>query len=218
MVEQQYVIKAERQQYAEQSVDLKTLALTRAPNYQHTDGRIYASKAGDPYVAVSVSPYNPKFLTQLEPGIAPVVMAVVERGYLPVSSCEGHSISFSFPYVMVAFGQEDSARAFEDHFRHVPWVTTERASTVANVFQDQKRYQRLDPLLHTAKAEYDDMNRMFNRSYDRYWYVTVKLFETRRGISNIWSNWKTERLRRRFNKDGLDMLHRVACRLPYHIG
>ena len=46
---------------------LEQAALERSPNYQHRDGRIYASSPSEPYFAVSVSPLNPEFANQILP-------------------------------------------------------------------------------------------------------------------------------------------------------
>lgn len=213
----EYVIQAQRRA-EQQKPSLTQLAISRAPNYLHPDGRIYTSKPGEPYVAVSVSPYNPKFRTQIEDGIAPVVMGLVNKGYLTLSSCEGHSISFSYPYVIVAFGEEQKADAFRNYFSLLPWTTTSIRRSVANVVQDGSSFKRMQEPWYNTQAEYEELNRMFHRDYDQYWFVTISLFETRRGIFNALSNFKTERLRKRFLRDGLLIWENKVHLIEEHIG
>ena len=55
------------------------------------DGRVYGGYDSEGrYYAVTVSPYYEEFLTQIETGIKPLVLALKEKGFFTCSSCYGH--------------------------------------------------------------------------------------------------------------------------------
>jgi hypothetical protein len=190
-----YEIRQERKSYAEQHLTLEQIALSRTPNYRHRDGRIYASKSTDEYYAVSVSPYNPKFYTQIEDGVKDIIQNLVERNYLTLSCCEGHKHKLwtSHLFFTVAFGDETDACEFASRFSSIDGVTTEILNSIANVKQIPGRvvkYEQLDDIEHNVVEEYKDYNRLFGRSYSKYWLVRVELFARRKGIKNLFWNIK----------------------------
>ena len=64
-------------------------------NYKDCDGRIYAYKKGNNYFSKTISPYHPKFLEQIEEGIKDIVFSFLNKNYIVLGSCEGHSNSFN---------------------------------------------------------------------------------------------------------------------------
>ncbi len=161
---------------------IKDATLNRLPNYKHKDGRIYASKPGDPYFAVSVSPLNPKFTEQIEEGILPVVEALLEKNYLPISSCEGHNDGRSF--VRIVFGSEESADEFIEEFGTMPYVKLTKLYTSANIIQfwqnDKPQWRSSE--YSSASLEAQDINLLYKRNYSSVVYVDIVLYEMEEGI------------------------------------
>lgn len=219
-----YVRKAQVNYRAQQKVtleDVEQQALLRCPNYQHRDGRIYASRPGEDYFAVTVSPLNPKFDTQIEPGIYPVVRALLEKNYLPVSSCEGHGGSHSF--VKIVFGSETAADRFIESFGVMDYVTLIKKPTSANVIQyweDGKPRWRA-PLEHefvNLDLEAQDINFLFRRSYQRVCYVDLCLHLTQPGFTKIFKRYK---IRKDQNKNKSRRIQEIVDKIhsmgPYEL-
>lgn len=170
--------------------DVEQAALTRTPNYRHRDGRIYASRPGEPYFAVTVSPLNPMFDSQIEPGIAPVVHALLEKNYLPVSSCQGHGDSRAF--VRIAFGSEDSRDQFVQEFGTMEYVTLSKLKYSANVVQYWEQGRPKWRALYESETvrrdlEAVDVNYLYRKNYQTICYADITLYETKQGIWHFFS-------------------------------
>jgi len=61
-------------------------------NKKHENGRIYSIGSDGEYSSHSVSPYSKTFIDNIEEKIQSLVTTLVKRGYLTVSSCQGHSL------------------------------------------------------------------------------------------------------------------------------
>jgi len=61
-------------------------------NKKYKDGRISGIGKDGKYASHSVSPYSKVFLDNIEEKIQELIMALVKKGYLPISSCQGHSL------------------------------------------------------------------------------------------------------------------------------
>ena len=64
-------------------------------NKQFANGRIHASVNPEDtyetgYVAYTASPFDPKFYKDIEGGVQYHLQELILKGYLPISSCEGH--------------------------------------------------------------------------------------------------------------------------------
>ena len=201
---------------------LNDIALSRSPNFMHKNGRIYASKDGEPYVAVSVSPYNDNFETQIEKGVWPIVEGLLLKNYLTLSSCEGHNIRNSHLYVMVVFGDEESSINFVDHFKDINGVTFSLNRSMANNKQvvngSKVGWVPLDPLEHSVVEEYKDLNRMFGRRHEQYWFVQLKLFANRPGIKNFFWNISNQRNKRQYQNQSKQIILERIQSLPIYLG
>ena len=173
-----YEARVAVQQYAEQQVEYETLTRTRCPNLLHANGRIYASKPNEPYVAVTVSPYHQNFRSQIEDAVWPAIEAFLNKGYLTVSCCGGHVDPWWEYYIILAVGTEEQAETLMLSLKTVNNTTLEMFSTSANVcqyFENNKvKFRPLDELEKTCRAEYKDLNILFNRNYSQYYYVKIK--------------------------------------------
>lgn len=180
------------QQQITQSL-LEQATLERSPNYLHRDGRIYASSPSEPYFAVSVSPLNPEFNKQIEAGILPVVMALLQRNYLPISSCEGHGDSRSF--VRIVFGSDQSADEFIKEFGTMEYVTLRKIQTSANIVQwwengqPHWRAQHQDEITN-RNFESQDINLLYKRNYVSVCYVDLSLYDMNQSFWNFFKRQK----------------------------
>lgn len=219
-----YIRKAQSSYRAQQQItleDVENQALVRCPNYRHSDGRIYASHRGEDYFAVTVSPLNPEFNTQIEPGIYPVVCALLEKNYLTVSSCEGHGGSHSF--VKIAFGSEIIADRFIEYFRDMDYVTLIKKTTSANVIQyweDGKPRWRspLENEFIDRNLEVQDINFLFRRRYQQVCYVDLCLHLTQPGLTKIFRRYKIMKdQRKNKNRRIQDLVDRIQSLEPYEL-
>ena len=60
--------------------------------FKTSAGSINQNGVEGSFKAPSLSPHHAIFLKSLEPGIAPLVLALIERGLVTYTSCEGHLI------------------------------------------------------------------------------------------------------------------------------
>jgi len=179
------VAKSQRSQLTMEHIE--KAAVDRCPNYLHSDGRIYASKPGESYYAVTVSPLNPGFENQIEAGILPVVKALLEKNYLPISSCEGHhdlGQGDTRSFVRIAFGSDESADKFINEFGCMTYVTLEKFKTSANIIQewidDVPRWRSAkEGEFINQNLEHQDINFMFKRNYTQVCYVDLNLHDGR---------------------------------------
>ena len=173
---------------------LEQAALERSPNYRHRDGRIYASNPSEPYFAVSVSPLNPEFENQIESCILPVVMALLQRNYLPISSCEGHGDSRSF--VRIVFGSDQSADEFINEFGTMEYVTLEKLQTSANIVQWWENGQphwraKYNDEITNSNLEAQEINLLFKRNYVQVCYVDINLYDVNQ---KFWDFFKRQKM------------------------
>lgn len=169
---------------------LEQQALTRSPNFMHKNGQIYASLPGEPYIAVTVSPFNPKFESQIEPGIYPLVKTLLDKNYLTVSSCIGHNLIDLASTVIIVFGSSKYADKFIADFGQMEYVKLTKFNSVANnrqIWNNDKWFYR--PMTEVEKSnikeEIEDVNRLFKRSYKEICYVEIRLYGDEPKIWNL---------------------------------
>ena len=155
-------------------------------NWKHDDGRIHATKPNKEYVAVTISPYYENFQSQIEEGVWPAVSILVNKGYLPISSCEGHRGRGPY-YVTLAFGDEEILNNFIIHLKSttimgLTWVVTDTiANTRANLKLGKFNFQKLilegndDITYHIGEIRC--FNKLFSRNYSSYKFVRITLFD-----------------------------------------
>lgn len=175
--ETSYEYRVTNQQYTEHKVTYDKLTKNRCPNYLHKNGKIYASKLGEPYVAVTVSPYHEKFRTQIEDLVWPAIEALLNKGYLTVSCCGGHKDPWWEYYITLVVGTEDQLINLSKNLNSIKNTKIEVFQTLANVYQyfdkGKIKFRKSDELEINLKQEYDDLNILFNRNYKEYFYVKI---------------------------------------------
>ena len=155
-------------------------------NWKHVDGRIHATKYDKEYVAVTISPYYENFQSQIEEGVWPAVSTLVNKGYLPISSCEGHQGRSPY-YVILAFGDEKILNNFIIHLKSTTimglnWVVTDtvantRASFKLGKFNFQKLILEGNDDITYRIGEIKCFNMLFSRNYSSYKFVRITLFD-----------------------------------------
>lgn len=155
--------------------------LDRTFNWKHPDGRIHATRENGDYHAVTASPYHSEFRSQIEDGVWPVVEALIEKGHLPISSCEGHGGSQL--YVTLAFGVEEFARELHDLLtaQRIPglfvairehYFNMRAQSSLGPEAIEFKKSSSIDATLEVQGA-----NALFHRQYDSYVFLEFGLFK-----------------------------------------
>lgn len=192
---------------------LQRITLERLPNYRHPDGRIYASRGREPYFAVSVSPLNPNFQDQIEPGILPVIDALLRKNYLPISSCEGHKDSAAF--VRIVFGSEDLADRFIQEFGAMEYVDLTKLYSSANVVQwwdrGKPRYRSRNEIdTSDRRLEIQDINFLYKRNYSDVCYVDISLYKMKH---SIWNFLKTHKIIYDMKRNKTRRIHKIADRI-----
>lgn len=172
--EQQYLIEQK-----------KLISENEVLNYKHKDGRIYASdsdRGGDLYLAVSVSPYHPKFEEQIEDGIKDMVFSFLNKNYMAVSSCEGHYKNFNSANVVLAFPYSEDRNIVVEKLKNIPFVNFELLDTTANVerYKDKDGINKIKKLKidnHSCEAEAENINKLFFKKYKKYYFLEIRFFK-----------------------------------------
>lgn len=179
-------IKIESQYLTEVNLtedDFKKQALERSPNFLHKNGRIYASRLNEAYFAVTVSPINENFESQIEKKIYPVVKALLDKNYLTIGSCEGHgSATFGDPpAVRLVFGSLESAESFINSLKDENYIKASLVEPTLNTTQFYEngrfRYKRNEFENTSNNDGVEDINRLFFRNYSNVWYVRIHLIK-----------------------------------------
>lgn len=148
--------------------------------------RIHASKDPDAsyesgYVALTVSPYDETFEKELEPGVKSHCLALFNKGYFPISSCEGHYFKKTHMnwYIMLAFGGNNNTsirkriNKFVSQIEHVKGLYCEVRKQTANTNEEKLKVVQLGDV----KKEYDYMNKLFMKKHKMYQYLYIGLFK-----------------------------------------
>jgi hypothetical protein len=149
-----------------------------ALNYRHKDGRIYASKSGEDYAAITVSPFHPKFDSQIEDGIKDLVYALIEKNYIVLSSCQGHG---GFAFVKIAFPNATDREYLVEQLKDTPYISFVKSDRSANVElyvkNNSVKFKKLDTDGYSYREEADAINKLYFRNYSRYYFLDIQLFK-----------------------------------------
>ncbi len=161
------------------NVDVSEMVLKSAPNKLHKDGRIYFEDVDGNHIAITVSPLHEKFETQIETGVWPLVKSLVDKGYLTVSSCEGHDGS-NF-YVKLVFNGRGSAEEFISQLPKILGleitIEDQSANVVRYLEHGEVKYRKVLPDEHVSKhEEIKFVNMLFFRNYTDCCYVILTIY------------------------------------------
>lgn len=155
-------------------------------NVVHKDGRIYMQLGEDGKLyANSVSPFSSNFWNNIEPKIKPLLKVLVEKRYLPYSSCEGHGSTFR-RYVGLAFADESSRDYVANYIvnKKIPGVKLNFLDSVCNQKIDLtnkrsvKYSDKYDPKeVEQKESEIKSFNVQFHRKYTQYFFLEIIILD-----------------------------------------
>jgi len=181
----QQELKLEKKQIDSEEI-LRQNALTRAPNIKKPNGKVNCEGLyGEGVVAVTVSPLNKKFKSQIDDGVWPFVERLIELNYMTMSSCQGHPLPgggdhFHF---LLATPSLEYAEELKKIFESVPYFSVIIKNSVSNVSIKIKNnssygFEVEKNVSVDLEEEYRDINYMYFRNYEKYWFVDVALLRT----------------------------------------
>lgn len=155
-----------------------------APNYKHKDGRIYASREGEPYWVCTVSPYHKNFRSQIEGGVWNLVNELNKKNYMTVSSCEGHYFHDDCARVSLVFLTRIAAEEFvrscsevegwkfkiEENERNVWKANSTSSGEIVDSISVKMKNEQLIEL-------YERYNIIFYKKSNHYVFVDMFLFK-----------------------------------------
>lgn len=152
-------------------------------NKQFANGRIHASVNPEDtyetgYVAYTASPFDPKFYKDIEGGVQYHIQELILKGYLPISSCEGHyhkKQNMNW-YIMLAFGGDNILTRIYNMIKvmqDVPGINFEVRKQVNNTNEGIGKVVGLQD----KKYEIEYMNKLFMKNYNDYQYLYIGLFK-----------------------------------------
>jgi hypothetical protein len=199
----------------ENSWDNITDYITYTPNWLHADGRIYASAPGEEYRVAEVSPYNPKFETQIEAGVWPIVNALVNKGYLTCASCEGHGRDLDC-FVSLVTPTLESAISLANQLSIDPWKIT--VKTDRSIWDYTSALKTTKNTLSRAELKtkvFPYYNKIFRRNYNEYFFIDMHLAKYC-GYGMVW-NWLTKTPSKMYKTAMEQMMDHIEKELPNSI-
>ncbi|MGD1524118.1 hypothetical protein [Vibrio owensii] len=211
-VEQTVKIQAEvKQEVKKTQEQLYNEIFMTGHNKRHPDGRVHTGipcDMPDWYLAMSISPDYKEFDTQVEEGIYPAVKALVDKGYMTISSCQGHPGRI---HLQIGFGNEYSRDHLIDVVKsfNIPTAEFIIHNHCANVNFDMKDLLNKDlknvSVFGDGVDEEDlialnaqSFNFQFHKNYKQWFFVDInvldKHFTTWKGIQYWWYIRKKEKL------------------------
>ena len=186
--------------------------ITYTPNWLHKDGRIYASAPGEEYRVAEVSPYNPRFETQIEQGVWPIVKALVDKDYMTCSSCEGHGRDLDC-FVSIVTPTLESAIDLANKLTLDPWkITVKTNRTIWDYDSALKTTNNLLDREELKTKVFPYYNKIFCRNYDEYFYIDMHLAKYS-GYGFIW-NWATKTTSNKYKIAIEQMIDHIEKELP----
>jgi hypothetical protein len=153
-------------------------------NAQHTlvntkvNGRIFFQSKTGRYVATNVSPYSPNFENNIEPKIKKAVMRLKDKGYLTLSSCQGHCV-YSKRYITLAFYSRERAEKFVKDLGINKFVykffKPEQYMNTSYVLEGDKITDVVDKKDHDPQECVFSLNTLFERNYTEYCILEIRL-------------------------------------------
>jgi hypothetical protein len=125
-------------------------------NRRNPDGSVNMFWAeGNNTNGIDVSPFIDNFREQIEDDIWPAVKALLDRNYLTVTSCQGHTL-------------------YDSAFVTVSFPSTIIADKFINMIKDAVIYAEYDD---TITSSTERLNRLFLKDYSNYFHVRVGVLQ-----------------------------------------
>ena len=183
------------------------------PNWLHSDGRINATLPGGDYRVAEVSPYNPNFKTQIESGVWPLVEALINKGYLTCSSCEGHGRDLQ-ARVSLVLPTIESANTFKQQINLPPWRI--RIKSKRRIYDFSSNFKTTTDILSQDELQtkvFPYYNKIFHRNYTEYHFIDMFLPKYL-GYNFIYY-WLTKEPSPTYKFYMQEMVNKVNDELPY---
>jgi hypothetical protein len=174
-------------------------------NKKHSDGRIYALSQDGSYSSHSVSPYAKSFLDNIEEKIKPLILALKDKNYLSISSCEGHTIYFK-RYVTLVFPSKATALEFQSRlpFKKLKFNLRHCTEVLNNVVEHDEygnilNTKKIEPFeikersLKENDCSIEYINCLIKRNYVDAWLLEVIISDQiyhEDGWGKYFKNWK----------------------------
>jgi len=179
-VKKEALIKEEGEQSMTEE-DVHQYLFFQAHNKKQSDGRINAGYQEDGQLkAISVSPRFKYFEGQVEPLIYPSVKILVNKGYMTISSCDGHPRR---AMIKIGFGNKGSRARFIDELslQKVPMIKFVEHEDCINmkmelIEKEKARSSRVED--HEKNKDIDKANAkafnfQFKRNYEKWYFLDI---------------------------------------------
>lgn len=167
-------------------------------NTKHKDGRINSVGKDGKYASHSVSPYSKVFLENIEDRIQDLVLSLVKKGYLPISSCQGHSLDDE-RHVQLCFKSDKEIERFKNEIlkaeslpSYLSFKVTkaeEFLNTKADVTKDGVSIQRTK-LNNTNRQVSEYFQAMFWQYSDKWLILHMTIIDEVSGRLTVWNALK----------------------------
>lgn len=146
-------------------------------NKKWPDGRIYGLDKEGKYVSHSVSPYADSFLDNIEENIKPLIIALKNKGYFSISSCQGHSL-WDRRFLKLIFPSKDTALDFQKHIPFKVKYNLKHATDFLNVDLDIDEFGNIknatkNNLLKNKSQALEYINFFIKRNYSDAWFMEI---------------------------------------------
>lgn len=119
---------------------------------------------------IPVSPFLSLFDEYIDIKIRDLVLTFVKKGYLPVSSCQGHQL-IKPRYIDLAFGNPEQRSLFLQHceqFKSKSAVSYTKSETLSTEIAEGRLVT-----WQSRESEINGLNQLFLRSYTEYCFLRI---------------------------------------------
>ncbi len=151
-------------------------------NKKHRDGRIHSTGEDGKYSSHSVSPYSKVFLDNIEDEMKDLLMVLVKKGYLPISSCASHGLT-DRRYFTLCFDSLELAESFVIRVSRVTVDLTVAMLKAENFLNTRVDINDKGTIKSATRTEIDKnlvndyLNAMFMGNSRDWWVVTIEIME-----------------------------------------
>jgi|688.fasta_scaffold853215_1 hypothetical protein len=159
-------------------------------NRKWPNGKIHSLSKNGEYVSHSVTPYAKDFLDNIEDGIKPLVIALKDKGYLSISSCEGHNL-WDRRFVVLIFPSKKEAISFQNK---MPFNVTSEIKHHTEFLNTRLSVDGYGQILNAEKKEFkkdpneslDYINTFTKRNYADAWFLELIIIDKIEYTDGFW--------------------------------